>query len=378
MTLPTADDSAGSGEPLDVPTRSSDVALELLDESSRRRLTGGELLLLFEEAALDDLERAVRAARSPRGGPGRATYAVGCTVRCADSCSLDIGISCAGRVSGPPAVDVSPDGMAAVVRGVLDDGGRCRTGCDAPPRLDACEALLRDLKTALPGAWIHGGSPDGIHRLAASSGLQTLQVTRRLREAGLDSLSGEGAGILSDRLRSPQATGRADARRWIEISEEAHYLGLPTTTALAPGVAETQPERVAHLLRLRESQDRTSGYVAFSLRFRGPGSSAPDPRVARDDLRTLAVSALALDNVTHIQARLVGLDDRLAGRALSLGATDLDDFALGATDPQGAAPAVEPRSGDGLAGLIRAAGLVAVPRDFGFNVRAAAPPADHP
>ena len=88
-------------------------------------------------------------------------------------------------------------------------------------------------------------------------------MLQKLKAAGLDSVPGGGAEILSDRVREILAPGKTMSGEWIEISELAHRVGLPTTVTMMFCHIETMVERVEHLLRVRESQDRTGGYTAF-------------------------------------------------------------------------------------------------------------------
>jgi cyclic dehypoxanthinyl futalosine synthase len=104
---------------------------------------------------------------------------------------------------------------------------------------------------------------------------------------GLELLSGEGAEILNDRVRTILAPEKTKAREWIEICEEAHYVGLKTIATMTFGNIETYYERVEHLLRLRESQDKTGGYVGFI-----PNNSEDEI----DYLRMIAIAKIGLDN----------------------------------------------------------------------------------
>ena len=297
----------------EVPRRSSRDALEILEASRGRRLTGGELLLLFEEAAPTDLGRAAHAMRLERCDPGH----VYCT-------------------AGPPVLPA-----------------------DATD-LETCETSLRAVAANRGGRPVHGFSPDTVRRLADASGLQTLDVLRRLQSAGLTSLGGDGATILGDRIRRLLPDRDAVPREWVEICEEAHYLGLSSTATMTFGHVETCPERVEHLLWLRDSQDRTRGYAAFApLPFR-PGEASPShpvelaPRTVvdpgPDHLRTLALSRLALDNVSRIQAVDVARDPGLLRSAILHGANELID-----NEPIGSE----------LGDLVRSAGFEPVFRELG-------------
>ncbi|MBU1675853.1 dehypoxanthine futalosine cyclase [bacterium] len=392
MTIPEGDGPTAPDESYGVPRRSSGDALEILDESLRRRLTGGELLLLCEEAALHDLGRTAHALRLERCDPGRVTYVVGRRVTDTGLSHGDCWFSASNRHGGAVAAHGSMlDEVMAEIRTAFAVGERPilpHVGQPPDPGIETREKMLRELKAACPRLWIQGFSPDAVRRLAERSGLQTLEVLRRLQEAGLDSMSGDDAGVLSDRVRRLLAPDGTTARAWIEISEEAHYLGLPTTAAMTIGHMETYPERVEHLLRLRESQDRTSGYTAFAPRiFRPAGTQRPpapdsmartaargDPGVP-DYLRTLAIARIALDNFADIQASWIAQGKSVGRLALSFGANDLGATMTEEGVVQADGVARSPTGAD-LEEMIRSAGFSPAQRDFGYNVRCLAPPVD--
>ncbi|MBT3317844.1 dehypoxanthine futalosine cyclase, partial [bacterium] len=130
-------------------------------------------------------------------------------------------------------------------------------------------------------------TPDGVYSSARETGVTTLEVLKKMQADGLELLSGEGAEILNDRVRTILAPEKTKAREWIEICEEAHYVGLKTIATMTFGNIETYYERVEHLLRLRESQDKTGGYVGFI-----PNNSEDEI----DYLRMIAIAKIGLDN----------------------------------------------------------------------------------
>jgi aminodeoxyfutalosine synthase len=153
----------------------------------------------------------------------------------------------------------------------------------------------------------------------------------------------------------------------LEIIETVHGQGIPTNATMLYGHLETLEERVLHLLLLRELQDRAGGFSAFiPLAFHSantPLSHLP-PTSGVDDLRTIAVSRLVLDNFDHIKAYWVMLGEKLAQTALFFGADDMDGTIVeerithtaGATSPKGL-------SREGLEHLIERAGMLPVERD---------------
>jgi aminodeoxyfutalosine synthase len=192
-------------------------------------------------------------------------------------------------------------------------------------------------------------------------------VLRDFMDAGLGSLPGGGAEVLVERVRREIYPKKIDAERWISIVRTAHGLGLRSNATLLYGHVETLEERVEHLCRLRELQDETGGFMCFiPLAFHPENtelSHLPGP-TGFDDLLTLAVSRLMLDNFDHIKAYWIMLTPRVAQTALNLGADCIDGTVVeekivhmaGAASPVGLTV-------DELQRLIRAAGRVPVQRD---------------
>ena len=194
----------------------------------------------------------------------------------------------------------------------------------------------------------------------------------RLQRAGLRSMPGGGAEIFSERLRKLlQFTGKASADRWLEIHGIAHSLGIKTNATMLYGHVETIDERVGHLLRLREQQDVSGGFLTFIPLSYQVGDTKLVPRQTPPtyDLRTIAVSRLLLDNFPHVEAYWVMLGEATASLALHFGASDVN----GTLEDERIAHMAKAESPAGLARdqvlrIIRDAGKVPVERDALYNV----------
>jgi len=174
---------------------------------------------------------------------------------------------------------------------------------------------------------VHGFSPPEICHFAALEGCGVAEVIRRLRRAGLDSIPGGGAEILSDRVRRILAPRKCSADEWIGVMREAHRQGLKTTATMMFGHVETREERLEHLRRLRELQDETGGFTAFIPWTFQPDNTALAECVrhkvsAFGYLRQLALSRLYLDNIPNIQASWVTQGGKIAQLSLFFGAND--------------------------------------------------------
>ncbi|HAA68034.1 MAG: aminofutalosine synthase MqnE [Planctomycetaceae bacterium] len=192
-------------------------------------------------------------------------------------------------------------------------------------------------------------------------------ILAELIDAGLGSMPGGGAEIFHPEIRDQICEHKADATRWLDVHRAAHELGLKTNCTMLYGHLETAYHRVDHLIRLRELQDETKGFQTFiPLAFHpeNTGLSHLKKPSALDDLRTIAVSRLMLDNIPHIKAYWIMLGIGTAQTALAYGADDLDGTVrheliyhdAGATTP-------ELLSVEQIQALIRESGRQPVERD---------------
>lgn len=226
--------------------------------------------------------------------------------------------------------------------------------------------LLAELRARFPEVALKAFTAVEIDHWAAAGGMSVEDCLRTLISAGLSGLTGGGAEIFAPRVRDLICPQKVSGERWLEIHGIAHGLGLPTTATMLYGHVETVEERVAHLLALRAQQDRTGGFTAFVPLAYHPAHTALGgrPTSGRDDLLTVSVSRLLLDNIPHIKAYWVMLGVKIAQLAIPFGANDLDGTVMeerichmaGGTSPQAL-------SEDDLRRLITAAGGEPVRRD---------------
>lgn len=229
-----------------------------------------------------------------------------------------------------------------------------------------CE-LLQGLKRRFPQVHLKALTMVEVAWLARRAKVPVEAALERLRDAGLDALPGGGAEIFSERVRRVICDHKIDGREWLETARAAHRLGLRSNCTMLYGHIENDEDRVDHLLKLRELQDETGGFVAFiPLAFHPENTALAHiaPATGFDDIRNIAVARLLLDNVPHIKAYWVMMTPRVAQIALRFGADDLDGTVVeekiyhdaGATTSQSLARA-------DLLALIRNAGREPVERD---------------
>ncbi|MBX3458771.1 MAG: aminofutalosine synthase MqnE [Planctomycetes bacterium] len=186
--------------------------------------------------------------------------------------------------------------------------------------------LLRGLKTVLPGTSLKGFTAVEVDWFARIARKDARTVMRDLHDAGLDSLTGGGAEIFAEHVRKLICPNKIDAARYFEIHGIAHEMGLKTQVTMLYGHIESDADRVDHLLRVRDHQDRTNGFQVFIPLAYHPENNALKARRATGmtDLKVYAVSRLMLDNVPHIKCYWISAGLKLAQVALSHGVDDLD------------------------------------------------------
>jgi aminodeoxyfutalosine synthase len=198
------------------------------------------------------------------------------------------------------------------------------------------------------------------------------EVLRQLQSAGLRTMPGGGAEVFSERVRRLLFNQKIGAKTWLDIHRTAHRLGIPTNSTLLYGHIETLEERLTHMIRLRELQDETGGFLTFIPLAFQPGETGIKPAhrftSAADDLRTIALSRLMLDNIPHIKAYWVMLTEEVASVALNFGADDMDGT-VGGEKIAHDAGAVSPMAlaKERIIRLIRDAGKIPVERDAYYN-----------
>ena len=231
--------------------------------------------------------------------------------------------------------------------------------------------MLRALRGEFPHIHIKAFTAVEIDYLARIAGLGLRETLLRLREAGLGSLPGGGAEIFAPGVRNRLCAEKISGDRWLEVMETAHAIGLRSNATMLYGHIETIEDRVDHLLRLRDLQDRTGGFQAFiPLSFHSPNTEIRKQSYTTgfDDLKTLAVSRLLLDNFDHIKAYWVMLGEKITQVSLSFGVDDVDGTVVEERITKMAGGTTEgSMEKDELIELIRKAGRTPVERDTVYN-----------
>jgi aminodeoxyfutalosine synthase len=229
--------------------------------------------------------------------------------------------------------------------------------------------IVSKLHRALPDVHLKLFTASEIHHMSKLSGLTHEGVLRELKAAGLGSLPGGGAEIFADRVRRLVAPGKEHPDEWFDVHRTAHALGIPTHCTMLYGHVETYEERVEHLLRLRELQDETGGFLAFIPLAFHPEHTVFERRGWRhttgaDDLKVIAVSRLLLDNVPNVKAYWIMMGMPLAAVALHFGANDVQGTVVREEIFHAAGAVTETEQKiEELVRFVREAGRIPVQRD---------------
>jgi len=197
-------------------------------------------------------------------------------------------------------------------------------------------------------------------------------VLRQLQAVGLRTMPGGGAEVFTERIRKLLFPQKIGAKGYLEVHKTAHKLGIPTNCTMLYGHIETIEERLIHMIKLREAQDETGGFLSFIPLAFQPGDTGIKPKnqftSAIDDLKTIAISRLMLDNIPHIKAYWVMLTEEVASVALNFGADDIDGT-VGHERIAHDAGAVSPMklAKDQIIKIIKDAGKIPVERDAFYN-----------
>jgi aminodeoxyfutalosine synthase len=335
------------------------------------RLTRDDGLALFATDDLLGLGRMADHVKSRREGE-RVYFVINRHITPTNVCVLSCSFCDFARKKGEAgAFEHTIEDMVGMVKGETREvhivGGHHP---DWP--FEYFERIIAAIHAARPEVQIKAFTAAEIDYFWRRWKIEPKEALARLKAVGLQSMPGGGAEIFSPRLaKLLKYSGKADTERWCEIHGIAHALGIKTNATMLYGHVETSAERVDHLLRLREQQDTSGGFLTFIPLAYQVGTTKLVPRQTppTDSLRTIAASRLLLDNFPHIEAYWVVLGEETTSVALHFGADDvngtLEDERIqhmaGAQTPAGVAR-------EQLFRMIRDAGKTPVERDALYNV----------
>ncbi|MFQ6133476.1 MAG: cyclic dehypoxanthinyl futalosine synthase [Armatimonadota bacterium] len=292
------------------------------------RLSADDVVALLECRDLLALGRAADAVRWRRHPDSVVSYVVDRNINYTNVCVSGCRFCAFHRREGDPdAYVLSLEELGSKIEETLALGGTqvlLQGGLHPSLELAWYEDMLRYTKTHY-GIHVHGFSPPEIVHIARRAELSLRDCIARLRDAGLDTIPGGGAEILSDGVRRQLSPHKCTKQEWLGVMRTAHALGLRTTATMMFGHIESSADIAEHLLAVRELQDETGGFTAFiPWTFQPANTALGGAQVgAVAYLKVLAVSRLALDNVANLQASWVTQGGPIAQVALRFGANDM-------------------------------------------------------
>ncbi len=336
----------------------------ILDDAlAGRRISAGDAHRLLLDGDLLALGEAAHAVRDRHNDPAVATYNVDRNINYTNVCVYRCRFCAFYRVPGDQEGYLLPfaeigrkieETLALNGTGVLMQGG---VNPDLP--LSYYVELLHFLRDQYPAIHRHCFSPPEIKFIARKERMSFFDVIGVLKEAGLMSIPGGGAEILSDAIRKEVlAYPKASPEEWIDVMRQAHRHGMRTTATMMYGMGEPVAARVEHLQRVRDLQDETGGFTSFiSWTFQHEHTDMQEiPEVYADEyLKTLAVSRLFMDNIQHLQSSWVTQGKKIGQIGLAFGADDMGSIMI-EENVVSAAGTQHKMTQDEMEHLIRAAG----------------------
>ncbi len=349
------------------------ISLKLLEG---KRISPEEGLLLLREAPLNLLGFLANEIRKRLHPEGIVTFVVDRNVNYTNVCITGCKF-CAFYVpyrEKRRGYVLSVEEILEKVRELVEWNGTTllmQGGINPDLGLDYFVNLFREIKRHFPWVQIHSLSAPEIVFLAKKEKLSVEEVLRILKEAGLDSLPGGGAEILTDRVRNTVSPNKCTVDEWLEVHETAHRLGMRSTATMMFGHYERDEDIVEHLERVRKLQDKTGGFTAFIPWTFMPGNTEMDHIKKASPvryLRVLALSRVYLDNFKNIQSSHVTQTMEVGTVGLHYGANDLgsvmiEENVISSTDYKVRIPKIEE-----MVNAIKKAGFKPAQRDTYYNI----------
>ena len=316
---------------------SSRPVADILDDAvAGRRISAGDAHTLLRDGDLIELGLAADEVRNRHNEPALATYNIDRNINYTNICVYKCRFCAFYREPGDAEGYLLPfeeigrkieETLALRGTGILMQGG-----VHPDLRLSYYQDLLGFIREAYPEVHLHAFSPPEIKFVARKERMTFYEVIGALKEAGLQSIPGGGAEILSDGVRKEVlAWSKTSADEWIDIMRQAHRHGLRTSATMMYGMGEGLEQRVEHFQRVRDLQDETGGFTAFiSWTFQHDHTDMEDvpETYAHEYLTTLAVSRLFLDNIRHLQTSWVTQGKKIGQLGLKFGADDMGSIMI--------------------------------------------------
>ncbi len=308
----------------------------ILDKAlSGERITPGEALALYRYADFLKVMAAAREIRNRQNDPGSVTYTMFRVVNYTTFCNVDCSFcSFFEPMDSPRGTTLSIGEIVGKMREAVAIGADqmfLQGGVNPNLPFDYYLDVLRTVKSTFgPHLHIRAFSPIELLGMEQATGLPLRRLLRELKAAGMDSVPGAGAEVLSDRMRSLLSPKKSSVAEWVRVMETCHEEGLPGSANIVFGSEETQEEVVDHLETVRSLQDRTRGFLAFiPWTFQQQTKRFRTRQVFPSEfLKVLGICRIFLDNIRHIETSVMVLGTATGSLALQAGADDISSVII--------------------------------------------------
>lgn len=344
----------------------------IIEKTVKERITSDEAVFLFKEADLLELANAADTLCKIKHPEGIATFQIDRNINYTNVCRNECLFCAFYRPKGhPEAYVLTQDEINKKIEETIELSGTqvmLQGGLNPDLKLDFYTNMFKEIKKNY-NIRIHSLSPPEIAYLAETSGLSIQETLKELISAGLDSLPGGGAEILVDHVRQRISPKKIMSQQWLEVMETAHSLGLKTTATMMIGTVESIEDRIEHLRKIRDLQDKTNGFISFIPWTFQPGNTKLGGKSVSsfEYLKMLSISRLFLDNFTNIQGSWVTQGKDIGQMCLHFGANDLGSIMIEENVVKAAGVSYK-MTVDEMVELIKNAGKTPALRDTEFNI----------
>jgi len=297
------------------------------------RIAPEEALELYNSADFLKVMAAAREVRNRMHDPSTVTYTMFRIVNYTTVCSIDCAFCGFHEPADTAGKVLTVEEIAGKMRQAVGLGARqlfLQGGVNPAIPFDYYLEVLATIKKLFDGIHIRAFSPCELLGMEKQTGEALRQVLRDLKSAGLDSVPGAGAEILSNRMRSLLSPRKGSVADWVRVMETCHQEGLPGSANIVFGSDETREEVIEHLRIVRDLQDRTGGFLAFiPWTFQQQTEKFHVRNIpAQEYLKVLGICRLFFENIPHIEASILTLGRGTGSLALHSGADDISSVVI--------------------------------------------------
>ena len=312
----------------------SELTDRILEKAiAAERLAPAEALELYNSADFLKVMAAAREIRNRMHDSSTVTYTMFRIVNYTTVCSVDCSFCGFHEPLDSGGKVLTVEEIAGKMREAVGLGASqlfLQGGVNPGIPFDYYTEVLATIKKLFDGIHIRAFSPCELLGMEKQTGRALREILRDLKSAGLDSVPGAGAEILSDRMRSLLSPRKGSVADWVRVMETCHQEGLPGSANIVFGSDETHEEVIEHLRIVRDLQDRTGGFLAFiPWTFQQQTKKFHARNVpAQEYLKVLGICRLFLDNIPHIEASILTLGRGTGSLALHSGADDISSVVI--------------------------------------------------